>query len=186
MIIDLDDLLKESVLLASAKKAKAQGRKLHSNQSAAIVQMIRFEDKARWETKAIYIHERLTVCTCLHTSDTFMGYYAYQEARHGTARRLERVEEFEDTFLPSVFTTRNDVFNCMNCIEHDPLKNATIYDCDLLQELALKKSAPCLVPEAKKGQSNKVVEEVTTDDDADLLTELNSDVPFEESPEEEY
>jgi hypothetical protein len=61
---DLDDLLKESVAIAAAKKAKAQGKKLSTKQSLIIEEIKKVDERALWEDQIAYAHLNTLQCKC--------------------------------------------------------------------------------------------------------------------------
>ena len=128
---DLDALLEESTTLASAKRAKAQGRKLTAEQSA-LLEVNRLAAEAElWVTQAYYAHITISECKCGLDWQDFGGWYAAQEQRNKSNRRLIRVAEPAFGYAHSQYISRRKVPACPHCLRNLPV--ATIEQNDLLQ-----------------------------------------------------
>ena len=128
---DLDALLEESTVLASAKRAKAQGRKLTAEQSA-LLEVNRLAAEAElWITQAYYAHITISECECGLDWQDFGGWYAAQEQRNKSNRRLIRVAEPAFGYAHSQYISRRKVSACPHCLRNLPV--ATIEQNDLLQ-----------------------------------------------------
>lgn len=185
---ELEDLLKESVLLAQAKKAQAQQRKLSVNQSAIIGEMRKVEDKALWQTQAYFAHIKTITCTCGAITQALSGWYSYDLAKYGSGRRLTLVKDLEKGFPRKAFWTDNTSINCLHCIGED-LKVADVSDCNLLSSLLPKEtnSGEPVKSKISNPSEEGILEEV--EEVEEDLTELSDDIPFDdqdENEEEEY
>jgi len=178
---DLDDLLKESVAIAAAKKAKAQGKKLSTKQSLIIEEIKKVDERALWEDKIAYAHLNTLQCKCGDTVPSFQGYYIYQLARYGSGRRLVRVDAVPAGLTIKGLDTTTPVESCYFCIEASINKWADISECDLLRELVpVLKDEPVIPTSAR---SHAMEEDLLEIEEA--LTELNPDDPTDILEEEE-
>lgn len=132
---DLDALLEESTVLASAKRAKAQGRKLTEQQQGLLEANHLAAEAELWVTQSCIAHITVTGCVQCHTErEDFAGWYAYQIQRKGKARRLLRVPAPEDALHRAQYVSRHIAGWCPACLVSLPV--ATHGDIDLLETLA--------------------------------------------------
>lgn len=130
---DLDQLLAESTDLANARRAKATGRKLTTEQ-AALLESNRLAAEAElWLTQFCIAHTTIEFCTCGAVHEGFAAWYAYQIQRNNKGRRLLRIPRAEQFMPASRYHTQHDVGACPKCIASLP--QLTVDDLDLLGSL---------------------------------------------------
>lgn len=178
---ELDDLLKESVAIASAKKAKAQGKKLSTKQSLIIEEIKKVDERALWEDQIAYAHLNALQCKCGDYIPSFQGYYLYQLAKYGSGRRLVRVVEVPPGIQIKGLHTTTPVDSCYSCIEASINTWADVSECDLLGELVFTPKEESLIPTSTR--SHAIEEDLLEIEEA--LTELNPDEPDDILEEDE-
>lgn len=110
---DLDDLLHESVTLASAKKLKSQGRRLDSAQEEALERQRILEEIASWEVKIAVVHLIETVCDCGATARRLSRFYEIHQHRKTSSQKLLQVVT---TTLPVFhYETQEYTTRCICC-----------------------------------------------------------------------
>ena len=133
-LLDLDELLAESVTLANAKRAKAKGQKLTPEQSDLLEANRIVEQADYWKLVTCYAHFVEVECGCGGLKETrFEGWYSYETQRRGTGRRLVQVPRRGECPAFAVKTKRV-VGGCLHCAPKD-LPVATNADLDLLKLL---------------------------------------------------
>lgn len=181
---DLDSLLEESTAIASAKKAKNQGRKLTLEQQEILQSNHLAAEANLWEGKEVYAHVAKTSCNCGHHFEDFRGWYQYQEQRRGGGRRLIRTDCHEG--LPAArYVTEVTVAYCSVCSQSG-LPDATAADCDLLEALGEQEveSVQQLVLFDQFGLVEGELEEASEEEELDDDDELEA-LDDELSPEDE-
>lgn len=130
---DLDQLLAESTDLANARRAKATGRKLTTEQ-AVLLESNRLAAEAElWITQFCVAHTTSEFCTCGAVHEGFAAWYAYQIQRNNKSRRLLRIPRAEPFRPASRYHTQHYVGACPKCIAYLP--QLTVDDLDLLGSL---------------------------------------------------
>lgn len=138
---DLDDLLSESVEIATAKKLQKQGRQLSVQQKELLEANKIAAEIERWEAKDVYAHVCLVYCSCGSISEQFRGWYQYQEQKYGKGRRLIKTPDHDD--LPAMkYTTEEVVTHCNECLAEADLNETELGNCDLLETLGASAAAP--------------------------------------------
>lgn len=130
---DLDSLLEESTSLAEAKKAKAQGRKLTEEQRSLLEANRLAAEAELWITQAYYAHITVSECACGLDWQDFGGWYAAQEQRNKSNRRLIRVVEPVFGYAHAQYISRRKIPACPHCLRNLPV--ATIEQNNLLETL---------------------------------------------------
>lgn len=130
---DLDQLLEESTAIAKAKKDKAQGRKLTSEQNELLIANHLAAEANLWEAKEVYAHVVKSSCQCGNHFEDFRGWYQYQEQRRGGGRRLIRCDDHDG--LPAARYVTEEVTAYCHACGPVGLPTAGIADCDLLEAL---------------------------------------------------
>lgn len=133
---DLDSLLEESLVLLSARKAKASGRKLTQEQTEALAANAAAEEIEVWDTEECFAVVAHVYCQCGSDHEEFRGWFHLQSrVRGGKAQRLIRKEEHEGV-PSSCYRTRESSIWCPDCLRAETLPDATdVSDCALLEEL---------------------------------------------------
>lgn len=134
-VLDLDDLLTESVQLADAKRAKATGRKLTAEQSEILAANALAEELELWEDQEVFALVAEVQCNCGACSQQFRGWFVAQERiRGGKGRRLVRQEDHGG--LPaSVYRIREEAIWCVECLGKEGLPFAAPEDFPPLESL---------------------------------------------------
>lgn len=113
---DLDDLLQESVEIAAARKAKAQGRRLDTGMLDAIARAKVIEDMLAWDTIAfIKIVERRQ-CLCGWCETHYHGIFkAMQHRKRPAERQLIQPDKSEVRMPLRQFVFGSNVPECAYC-----------------------------------------------------------------------
>lgn len=113
-LADLDVLLAESTKLAGARKAKATGRKLTTEQNDLLEANQLAEELQTWQPVEVFAHVVKTVCACGNRFDDFRGWYRFDQQRRGSGRRLIRVPAKGDVPAKQ-YITETVVPHCHAC-----------------------------------------------------------------------
>jgi len=143
--INLDDLLSESLAIAGAKRAKAQGRKLNTFQQSTLASVLIAEELNLWETVKTIHHQETLHCKCGVSFTRVEGTYLYQTGTRLQTRRLVRAEPETNSPQAVLFETAKTVPFCSGCLA--AVSTITAEDCDLLAELVKSPSIHLPLPE---------------------------------------
>lgn len=89
---ELDDLLKESVELSQAKKAKNQGRKLSADQLETLEANRLATEALQWEVEGAVAHFIEETCECGSVATRFSSWYLLSTNKKKDQRRLVKAD----------------------------------------------------------------------------------------------
>lgn len=133
-LAELDDLLQESMQLATAKRAKQLGRKLTTDNIAALEANALAEEALSWLPTTAIAHFVLTECACGALHSRFNSWYKVLSHKKSTATRLVQTTSQEG--LPMLqHSTKEKVEVCEDCLRLSGIPEASIAAIPILASL---------------------------------------------------